>query len=133
MKKAGTILHPGLSRVLAEIGHGDEILISDAGFPCPPHVECIYLGVVPNLPELLPVLMAVLNTLTVQEAVMASEVEATNMNLLGNVRNILPDGVPLTFVSNAALKERSHRVRAVVRTGEFSWYGNILLVGGVSF
>lgn len=133
MKKTDSILHPALNRVLAEMGHNDEILISDAGFPCPLNVECIYLGVVSNLPRLLPVLTAVVNTLTVQEAVIASELEASNPTLLREMREVLPAAVPLSSISNVALKDRSHRVRAVIRTGECSWYGNILLVAGVSF
>ena len=35
MKKGG-ILNPAICSLLAELGHGDELLIVDAGYPLPP-------------------------------------------------------------------------------------------------
>ena len=43
MKNNG-VIHPDLVRLLAQLGHGDELLICDAGFPIPPEVERIDLG-----------------------------------------------------------------------------------------
>ena len=43
MKDRG-LLHPQLSRVLAETGHGDLIGIADAGLPLPPPVERVDLA-----------------------------------------------------------------------------------------
>lgn len=44
MRKSG-ILHAELSRIVASMGHGDELVIADAGFPVPAGVACVDLAV----------------------------------------------------------------------------------------
>ena len=39
--KRGTLLHPELSRVIARLGHGDALVIADAGLPIPAGVELV--------------------------------------------------------------------------------------------
>jgi D-ribose pyranase len=48
------------------------------------------------------------------------------------VEALLP-GVPLEFVPHSQLKTLTREARAVVRTGEFAPYANVLLVSGVVF
>ena len=133
MKRSSAILHGQLSRVLAEMGHTDELLVTDAGLPIPLGVERVDLALTGNVPRLSTVLRVILDELIVEEAVMAEEVAASGVGLYAEVQQLLPDGVRLTLVPHQELKLRTHRVRAAVRTGELTWYANIILVGGVSF
>jgi L-fucose mutarotase len=45
LKGISPLISPSLLKVLAEMGHGDEIVLADAHFPshsiCPPHIPVI--------------------------------------------------------------------------------------------
>ena len=58
MKKSG-ILHAELAGHLARLGHTDQFLVVDSGFPVPPGVPVVDLRVVYGLPGFAPVLTAV--------------------------------------------------------------------------
>ena len=49
MKKGG-ILNPAICSLLAELGHMDELLIVDAGYPLPPDGHVIDLTLTPASP-----------------------------------------------------------------------------------
>ena len=133
MKQSTAILHGQLSRVLAEMGHTDELLVTDAGLPIPLGVERVDLALTGNVPRLTRVLRMILGELTVEEAVMAEEMATASGQLFDEIRQLLPASVRITMVPHEELKLRTRRVRAAVRTGELTWYANIILVGGVSF
>ena len=88
--KRGTLLHPELSRVIARLGHGDALVIADAGLPIPPGVERIDLAFAPGKPPFIDVLEAILAEMQVERATLATEVKsaapATNTNMTGAIR-----------------------------------------------
>ncbi|GAL24430.1 carbohydrate transport protein [Vibrio variabilis] len=43
------ILHPELAKALAQLGHGDIVLVTDAGFPIPADANRVDLGIYPAL------------------------------------------------------------------------------------
>src|SRR2546430_12819142 len=69
--KRGTLLHPELSRVIASLGHGDSLVIADAGLPIPAAVERIDLAFAPGKPAFMDVLEAVLAGMEVEPALLA--------------------------------------------------------------
>ena len=54
MKKSG-VLHAELAGHLARLGHTDQFLVVDSGFPVPPGVPVVDLRVVYGLPGFAPV------------------------------------------------------------------------------
>jgi D-ribose pyranase len=68
----------------------------------------------------------------VERVILAEEVKDRNPGFLAEVQGLLP-GVPVAFVTHAELKTQTASARAVVRTGEFSPYANVILVSGVVF
>ena len=137
--KRGAILHPELSRVVAALGHGDALVIADAGLPVPPGVERIDLAYAPGKPPFLDVLEAVLAEMEVERAIVAAETgaaspEAFARPLLERLRS-LPKvgGRGVETVPHEELKRLARGARAVVRTGEFTPYANVILVAGVVF
>ncbi len=130
MKKSG-ILNQDLAAVIAGLGHGDSILVCDAGMPRPPHVLCIDLAVVAGLPRFLDVVSAVVGEMLIDEYVLANEVKS-DAALMFALRSLV-QGVTETFVDHHELKEMSSSVAAIVRTGEVTPYANIELVSGVTF
>jgi len=137
--KRGTILHPALSRLVASVGHGDLVVVADAGLPIPPGVERIDLAYAPGRPPFLDVLDALLEELEVERATVAAElsgaapepfVKALQARLLARPK-VASRG--LEVVSHEALKRLTAGARAVVRTGEFTPYANVVLACGVVF
>ena len=137
--KRGTILHPGLARVIASLGHGDLLVVADAGLPIPPGVERIDLAFAPGKPGFLEVLEALLSELEVERATLATEFAAVappdfarqvQARLL-KLPKVAARGLDL--VSHEELKLLTQRARAVVRTGEFTPYANVILASGVVF
>jgi D-ribose pyranase len=137
--KRGPILHPALSRLVASVGHGDLVVVADAGLPIPPGVERIDLAYAPGRPPFLDVLDALLEELEVERATVAAElaarapgpfVAALEARLLARPK-VARHG--LDVVSHEALKRLTAGARAVVRTGEFTPYANVVLSCGVVF
>lgn len=126
------MLHPTLAQTLAAAGHGDLIGLGDAGLPIPPATLRIDLGFAPGKPALLDVLDAVLGELRVEGYVIADESAVQAPWLLGGLAQRLPDA-EVVRVSHEELKAATHGARAVVRTGEFRPYANVLLRSGVDF
>ena len=124
MKKTG-VLHGALSRLIAELGHGDILVIGDAGLPVPPGVPLIDLAVCHGVPRFAEVLHAVLAEMQVERCVIAQEASA-------EVRGWM-DGLTPKTLSHAEFKALSTGARAVVRTGEVTPYANIALIAGVTF
>jgi D-ribose pyranase len=131
MKKRG-LLNAPLSQVIAEMGHGDLLVIADAGLPIPLTVARIDLAVRPGLPPFLEVLDAVLEELHVEKAIVAMEMRERSPQLYEAVRDRLR-AVEIEPVPHETFKAMTGRARAVVRTGECTPYANVILVSGVIF
>jgi D-ribose pyranase len=131
MKRSG-ILHPELARIIASLGHGDLLCVADAGLPVPPGVPRIDLALAPGLPPFLPVLEAVLGEMAVESAVVAEELQARGPALHREIARRL-GGCPLEALPHERFKQLSAACRAVVRTGEFSPYANVILRSAVVF
>ena len=130
--KRSPLLHAELSHVIASLGHGDMLVIGDAGLPIPDGPRRIDLAVARGVPGITDVLKAVLSEMQVEAIVVADEA------LQGDAK-ALPGWYPQTLgiapqtVSHEEFKRRSAKARAIVRTGECTPYANIILIAGVKF
>jgi len=138
MKRRG-ILHPELMRVIASLGHGETLVIADAGLPIPPEVVRIDLAFAANKPPFLEVVQAVLEELKVEQAILATEIQKTppqtfHQALLEELKRLgqLAD-TAVHYLPHEEFKSRVKYARAVVRTGEFTPYANVILHCGVVF
>lgn len=131
MKKIGLLNQP-LSSVIAGLGHLDTLVIADAGLPIPASTQRIDLAVVQGIPPFLEVVKAVLSEMQVQSAVIAAEMEGRSPAVHRALRDLI-GGIPIEVVPHTLFKERTTAARAVVRTGEFTPYANVILVAGVVF
>ncbi|BBC36191.1 D-ribose pyranase [Streptomyces graminofaciens] len=129
MKRAG-ILNRHLSGALAELGHGHEVLICDAGMPIPQGPRVVDLAFRAGVPSFAEVLEGLLAELVVEGATAAYEVQRANPEALALLEGHFPE---LELVPHEKLKELSERARLVVRTGEARPYANVLLRCGVFF
>jgi len=131
MKKTG-ILNKDISEVVASLGHKDTLVIADAGLPIPIETRRIDLALKANLPPFLDTLEVILQEMQVEEAIVAEEMRAVSPQVYGEVARLLK-GVPITGVAHEVFKERTRTGRAIIRTGEFTAYANVILVSGVVF
>ena len=137
--KRGTILHPELARVIASLGHGDLLVVADAGLPVPPGVERIDLAFAPGKPAFLDVLQAILSEAEVERATVAAELRAVTPQPFRERLEAALLALPkvrargLETVPHEELKRLARGARAVVRTGEFTPYANVILHAGVVF
>jgi D-ribose pyranase len=131
VKKIG-ILNQPISSVIAGLGHMDTLVVADAGLPIPQETQRIDLAMVEGIPGFLDTLRAVLTEMEVERAIVAEEMLETSPGVYEAIKKLLLD-VPIETVPHSAFKERTHSARAVIRTGEFTPYANIILVAGVVF
>jgi len=131
MKKSG-VLNIDISELIAGMGHMDELTICDAGLPIPDKVRRIDLAVSQGLPAFLDVVKEVAGDLQVQQIILASELGTQNPGFDQKIKDIFVD-IPVLYIPHDEFKSRSQSSRAIIRTGEFTPYANIILVSGVIF
>ncbi len=131
MKKIGLLNQP-LSAVIAGMGHFDSLVIADAGLPIPLHTPRIDLAVSKNIPPFLDVLRAVLEEMQVEGAIIAEELAVRSPEMHQQLVGLLKT-IPITAVPHTQFKVQSADARAIVRTGEFTPYANVILIAGVVF
>ncbi|MFF0057507.1 D-ribose pyranase [Streptomyces microflavus] len=129
MKKSG-ILNRHLAGAIAELGHGDGVLICDAGMPIPYGPRVVDLAFRAGTPSFAEVLDGLLDELVVEGATAALEVRDANPEATRLLEARFPN---LDLVPHDDLKARTATARLVVRTGEARPYANVLLRCGVFF
>ena len=129
--KRGGILNSGLSAAIAAMGHGDLLLVVDAGFPIPPAANRIDLAVSRDLPDLRTVLALVHQELIVEAVTCAAEMAEYNPRLHEWLQSEFADADFEPVPHSEMLSEVPLRARAIVRTGAFDPWGNIALRSGV--
>ncbi|CAL9463068.1 D-ribose pyranase [Streptomyces sp. enrichment culture] len=129
MKKAG-ILNRHLAGALAALGHGDGVLVCDAGMPLPDGPRVVDLAFRAGVPSFAEVLDGLLAELVIEGATAATEVRDANAEAAALLDGHFP---ALGLVPHERLKELSTGARLIVRTGEARPYANVLLRCGVFF
>ena len=131
MKKTG-ILNKDISEVVASLGHQDTLVIADAGLSIPAETRRIDLALTEGIPSFLDTLRVVLTEMEVERAIVAEEMLDASPQVYEAIKEILGD-VPIETVTHLIFKEQTRSARAVIRTGEFTPYANVILAAGVMF
>jgi D-ribose pyranase len=131
MKKGG-ILNPAICSLLAELGHSDEMMIVDAGYPLPPDSHVIDLTLTPGIPRFLDVLRAVAEELVIEAISVASEIREESPKLYQEILRIVGD-VEVDDLPHHEFKEQSLSVKGIIRTAEFTPYANVRILCGSAF
>ena len=131
MKKIGIINQP-ISALVAGLGHTDKVVIADAGLPIPDDVPRIDLALREGMPNFMDTLETILKEMQVEGAIIASEISEHNPQIESDIKAVLGD-LPIDLIPHEQFKIKTHMAKAVIRTGEFSPYANIILISGVVF
>ena len=129
MKEVGMI-NGHIDSALGRQGHMDLMMVVDAGFPCPDEVELIDIALSEGVPQILDVLAELRKVHSVEKIVMAQETRDHNPTYFDKVAKSFGDNVEIEVIPHTELKERSHNVKTIIRTGDFTAWGNVMLVSG---
>lgn len=127
------ILHPQLARIMAELRHMDLLVIGDAGLPIPAGVERVDLGWRARDPAFLDVLDELLQHLVIEHATFAHEARTVSPGFHAKALRLLPEGLPVDYVPHTELKAISAGAKAIILTGEFTPYTNVILRCGCAY
>lgn len=143
LKNIDPLLSPELLFVLAAMGHGDEIAVTDANFPAASVAKQTGHGrVVPvpgaNMPQTVAAILSVLPLDQFVEApVRTMEADGGPGNMppvqreaQAAVDNAAGKHLPVLAVERFAFYEAARHCYAVVLTGEPRFYGNVIIKKG---
>ena len=125
---ANGILHPQLLALLGRVRHTNSLVIADAAFPFWPQLETVDLSLVRGLPTVLQVLAAIRANWKCGEIFMAQEFLRHNDRRTKAAFVKACRGTELHFEPHADFKQRVPRALGLIRTGDATEYGNLILV-----
>lgn len=139
LKGIPSILQPDLLKILMEMGHGDEIVISDGNFPGASNARRLIRCDGNTVPQVLDAVLKLMPLDAYVEAPVAlMEVVPGDPyvpTIWGEYETIIgryePEHNGVEHVERFAFYERARRAYAVVQTSETALYANILLRKGV--
>jgi L-fucose mutarotase len=139
LKGIAPCVSPDLLKVLAEMGHGDEIVLADAHFPGHSVNARVLRADGSNVTTLLDGILPLFDLdtyaepLVMMQAVAGDELDpAVEQQYLEVVRRHAPEASPPQRIDRFAFYERARSAYAVIMTGETRKYGNLLLKKGVT-
>lgn len=138
--KKGKLLNSEISYVISKMGHTDSLTIGDCGLPIPDGVQRIDLALCKGIPEFIPVLETILDELFIEKIILAEEIKKENSQLNDEIVHIInaieateKRRIEIEYVPHVEFKTITSNSKAIIRTGEYKSYANIILVSGVTF
>jgi len=142
LKGISPILSPDLLKALAEMGHGDELVIADGNFPCHSVGEnaVVIRADGHGVPEVLEAILQLvpLDTYTEQPVALMEVVPGDTCGtpaIWDTYERILntyePTHHAIAHTERFAFYERAKHAYLIIATGETAIYANILLKKGV--
>ena len=125
------LLNAELAHAIATMGHGDLMIVCDAGFPIPRSAWRIDLAIAPDVPDLETVLSVVAGAFIAERVAYADTLPDHNAPLLEKLQRLFPDAEHGMETHEAILGEMAAKAKVIVRTGAFDPWGNVLLYSGV--
>jgi len=126
MLKTG-ILNPTVLSLLARVRHTNTLVIADRGFPFWPQIETIDISLVDDLPTVRQVLAALKDNFIIGAAFMAEEFCRENGQDVQQEYAELLSPVSIRFESHIEFKKRVPETIGLIRTGDTTQYGNIIV------
>ena len=137
LKSIPNIVSPELLKILAEMGHGDEILIADGNFPSASHGQRVVRADGHGGVEMLKAVLSLipLDTYAKENFMFMATTQGDPTPTIWaeyiDVANAMDDNVRQGLIERQAFYDRSKKAYAVIATGETAIYANILIKKGV--
>lgn len=132
MKKTA-LLNSEISAVVSRMGHTDKLTIGDCGLPIPDSVKRIDLALKLGIPTFLDTLDTVLQELCVEKIILAEEIKTVSPAMHAEILSRFGEKVKVEYCPHEQFKVLTAGSKAIVRTGEYTSYANVILVSGVTF
>lgn len=128
--RPGKVLHPQIAAVLASLGHGDILLVTDAGAPIPTDAQKVDLAFCAGSVDLLEILRVLRQEIFVENVIFADEVPESNPVLMAKVTEIFTgSGADFTLMPHSRLvAEIYKKAKFIIRSGSLMPWGNFALV-----
>lgn len=131
MKKSG-MLNSHISKVLADLGHTDTIVIADVGLPIPEGIRKIDLALTLGSPSFEDTVNAIAADMEIEQVTIAEEMEAANTQAYDYVERSFGH-TEIKRCSHEEFKRLTKTAKVIIRSGEAKPYANIILQAGVYF
>jgi D-ribose pyranase len=122
------ILNPQLSHLLCRVRHTNALVIADAAFPFWPQIETVDLTLVRGIPTIPQLLEAILPNFKAGAVHMAEEFLSHNTPETKSLFEKSCRGVSIYFEPHIEFKKRVPQAIGLVRTGDTTAYGNLILI-----
>ncbi|MEO8617505.1 MAG: RbsD/FucU family protein [Luteolibacter sp.] len=126
MLKSG-ILNPHVLELIARIRHTNTLVISDWAFPYWPEIETVDISLTHNIPTVLDVLDLLTPVFKIGRIWQADEFTANNAQDVVDRYTRSFGEIPLTREAHVEFKKRVPNAIGLIRTGDATPYGNIIL------
>jgi simple sugar transport system permease protein/D-ribose pyranase len=125
------ILNAELSQAVASLGHTDILLVTDAGYPIPSDAWRIDLAVTQGVPSLYDVLELIHEAVIPEAVRYAADVPEMNPELDEFLQDLYAgSGATVSTVRHEEVLEYGQEAKAIVRTGDFVPWGNVVIQCG---
>ena len=139
LKGIHTAIGPELLKVLAEMGHGDEIILADAHFPGHSFNDQVLRADGVKITTLLDGILPLFELDSYDDPlIMMQVVEGDSLDPFvessyrAEIEKYVSDAPEVLRIGRFEFYERAQKAAAVVMTGETAKYGNIILKKGVT-
>jgi D-ribose pyranase len=124
------ILNPALTSLLCRFRHTNWLVVADRGFPFWPQLETVDISLTDDVPTVRQVLAALRNNYLIGAALMAREFKHANDTKVQEEYAALLPGAAIQFLAHVSFKKRVPAAVGLIRTGDTTQYGNILIQSG---
>lgn len=122
------IINPEVLSLVSRVRHTNALVIADAAFPFWPEIETVDISLVKGVPSVLQVVNAILPNWKCGEVYMAEEFKRHNQRKTQAAFARACGNVPITFEPHIEFKKRVPHAIGLIRTGDTTAYGNMILV-----
>ena len=122
------IINPHVLSLVARVRHTNSLVIADAAFPFWPQIESVDISLVKGVPTVLQVVEAILANWKCGQIFMASEFKKHNDRRHQTAFASACRGIPITFEPHVDFKKRVPYAIGLIRTGDTTAYGNMILI-----
>jgi L-fucose mutarotase len=139
LKGISPVISPELLKIMAEMGHGDELILADAHFPGHTFCDRVVRADGMRIPALLEGIIPLLELDSYDDPlIMMAAVEGDTLDpsveeaYRAAIQKSAPDAPAVKRIDRFAFYDRAQKAYACVMTGELAKYGNIILKKGVT-
>lgn len=138
--RKGQLLNSEIIKILARMGHTDQVAIGDAGLPIANEIPRIDLALTYGVPSFMQVFQTVSHDMQIEKVILAEEILIHNPHIhqqileqIKKIEQVQHNCIDILYVTHEQLKQQTHHCKAVIRTGECTPFANIILQSGVIF